>query len=520
MNREMHKKLYEIKRREFLKITGAYGLALSSASLFGLGSLWPAHAAVSGKNAEERAINAVKALKSKMKGDSSLTIMAMSGGEGSFFEAKPWWEKATGIKLNIIVVPMSEIVPKSMNVAITRSSKFDVLVPSPFGLPDLIEAKLAKDITDYVKKYDPELTGPNGVIPPLYLFGMYKGRVYGFVTDGDVNSLIIRRDWLGDPNNQKAFEDKFGYPLERPVLWKELFDQIKFFTNKEKLIYGAWLFVSPFYAKWTWMNLLIPKGVLPFDKDMNPQIAGPEGVESLEELIAIKPYLHPGCSTGGWSEQYKAYAEGNVWCAFSWPSFIKYMNMPDFSKVVGKIAVCKVPGYKLKGGEILRACRFTFSWAYIVSRYSKNPEIAYLYNQWMYSPTISTKILPVKGGYFDMYRYNHMENEELLKIYDPHWQELKDALVFNMENSYPEIQMKGGDEYMTRLDENIIAAYQGMKKPEKALKETAEEWQKITERYGRKTQKEQWNFLTSCYGSNLRKSMNLPEPPTWIEQLG
>ncbi|MBW2024797.1 MAG: extracellular solute-binding protein [Deltaproteobacteria bacterium] len=512
------KRQREVTRREFLKVAGGVGLAISSATLLGpsfRGLAWGAQ----GATAEERAINAARALKAKMKGD-TLTVMVPSGGEGSFITSKPWWEEATGIKLNIIVVPMAEIVNKCMNVAVTKSKEFDVMLPSPFGLPDLVEAKLAMDLTDFVKEYNPELTGPNGVIPPMYLFGMYKGRLYGFVTDGDVNSLIIRRDWLEDENNQKAFADKYGYPLRPPVLYSELFDQMEFFTNREKQIYGAWIFTSPFYTKWEWMNLSIAKGLLPFDKDVHPQLTKEASLRTLEELIKINPYLHPGCSTGGWSEQYKAYAEGNIWCAFSWPSFIKYMNMPDFSKVCGKIMVCKVPGYKLASGMVLRPCRFTFSWIYIVSNYSRNPEIAYLYSQWMYSPTISTKIIPVKGGYFDVYRYNHMKNEGLLKLYDPHVDELREALIFNIENSYPELEMKGGDEYMTRLDENVIAALKGLKKPEAAMKETSEMWEEITERYGRDKQREQWNFLTSCYGASLRKAMGLPEPPAWLEEIG
>jgi multiple sugar transport system substrate-binding protein len=523
MNREKHKKAYGMNRRDFLKIAGASGLALSSASVFGLGSLSPAHAAVAGKDSEERAINAVKALKGKMKGE-TLTVMVPAGGEGSFTASKPWWEKATGIKLNITVVPLNEIGDKAMNVAVTRSKKFDVIIPSPFSLADLAEAKLALDLTDLAMKYDPEFGGPNGYIPPLATLTMYKGRLYGLFVDGDENSLHLRRDWLADPDNQKAFEDKYGYKLRPPVLWEELFDQIKFFTNKQKNIYGAWLYVSPFYSKWTWMQLLISQGVLPLDKDMHPQLAGAEGVKAMEELIAIKPYLHPGTTTGGWSECYKAFASGaNIYATFGWPSLIKYSNMSKemggFSKIRGKHMTAKVPGRKLKDGTILRPCRNTFAWLYMVSRYSRNQEIAYLYSQWMNSPRISAKILPVKGGYFDPYRYNHLTKEVML-LYSPYWEEARDALIFNINNSYPEIQIRGGAEYMTRLDENVVACYQGMKKPEKALKEVEKQWEAITERYGREQQKEAWNFVTSTmFGENLRKAMNLGNPPPIVQKL-
>jgi multiple sugar transport system substrate-binding protein len=349
---------------------------------------------------------------------------------------------------------------------------------------------------------------------------MYKGKLYGLMTDGDTNSFFMRRDWLEDQGNQRAFEDKFGYPLKKPVLYEEYFDQVKFFTNPAKERYGAWVFVSPFYAKWEFLQLLVPRGVLPFDEDMRPLVAGPEGVEALEELISLKPYLHPGCTTGGWDHQYKAMAAGTVYCTITWPSLIKYMNFPDYSKIVEKVVVCQVPGRKLKNGTVLRPARFTSGWQYIVSRYSKNPELAYLYAQWMYSPKISAKVIPMKGTYFDLFRYSHMENEELLKLYDPkYWKDLKEPFTLNVENCYPEIMLKGGAEYMLTLDENVIAAFQGMKKPKDALNETAENWEKITERYGRESQKEQWQSLRSCHGANLRKALNLPEPPEWIKKI-
>jgi len=135
--------------------------------------------------------------------------MIPSGSEGGFAPYLPEWEKATGIKTNMITVPMSEIVTKCMNEAVTKSGTYDVMLPNPYGLPDLAESKLAMDLTDYVKKYNPELTGPNGVIKPIYLYGnLYKGRVYGLLTDGDINTWIIRRDWLNDERNKEAFEKK------------------------------------------------------------------------------------------------------------------------------------------------------------------------------------------------------------------------------------------------------------------------------------------------------------------------
>ena len=137
----------------------------------------------------------------------------------------------------------------------------------------------------------------------------------------------------------------------------------------------------------------------------------------------------------------------------------------------------------------------------------------------MYSPSISAIHLPLKGAFFDPYRYSHLNSEKLMKDFDPHWEELREVLTFNIESCYPDFQMRGGEEYMTRLDENFLAAFHGTKTPEKAMKETEDLWEEITKRYGRDSQKEQWKTLKSCYGASLRKALHFPDPPDWISKL-
>ena len=111
------------------------------------------------------------------------------------------------------------------------------------------------------------------------------------------------------------------------------------------------------------------------------------------------------------------------------------MNMPDVSKVVGKLMVCNAPGRKLASGDTLSPCRYQFGWTYIVNSYSRNPELAYLLVQWLHSGEISKQVLPIKGSVFDPYRWSHME-EAVIKGWDPteNWKETKDALIFNIEN--------------------------------------------------------------------------------------
>jgi len=79
---------------------------------------------------------------------------------------------------------------------------------------------------------------------------------------------------------------------------------MKFFSDpKQNPDNGGWLGMSPYYAKWEFLEIFTSFGILPFDNEMRPGIAGKEGIQALKELIDVKQTLHPGHTTGGWSEQ-------------------------------------------------------------------------------------------------------------------------------------------------------------------------------------------------------------------------
>jgi len=477
---------------------------------------------VEGQNAAERALNAAKQIAEARKlAGKTLAVFVPAGSENNINPVREKWEKFTGVQLKLVSAPIHEVNQKITHEAVTKSGKYDVLIFSPSALPDFVESGLIKDITDWVGKYDPAIRGESGVIEPAFYWGMYKGRVYGLNTDGDFMFLFLRKDLLNDEQNKKEFKEMFGYPLKEPETWKELDDQIKFFgreENRKKGFYGAWLYRSPWYAVWEWMIRFMSQGKLFWDDNMHPQINSPEGVKALEEMVVLKPYLHPGVATGGWPEAYKAFPQGEVYATIAWPSLPKYANNPAHSKVVGKLAYVRIPGRRMKNGEIFRVANFQSGWVYSVSNYSKMQEIAYLFCQYMYSPTVSGKAI-AHPGFFDPFRKSHL-NQEIGRYYAlDEWEHYFDVLLATAKESIPELQLRGQAEYQGSLDKAITSVYQGMDTPKSALDKVVAEWEKITERYGRQSQIEQWQFLKKTFGENVRKFFNIPAPPKyeWLE---
>src|SRR3546814_2985453 len=57
--------------------------------------------------------------------------------------------------------------------------------------------------------------------------------------DGDLHTLSYRVDLFEDPEEQKAFRDKYGYDLAPPVTWDQYYDVAEFFTRPEEKLWGT-----------------------------------------------------------------------------------------------------------------------------------------------------------------------------------------------------------------------------------------------------------------------------------------
>ena len=76
-----------------------------------------------------------------------------------------------------------------------------------------------------------------------------------------------------------------------------------------------------------------------------------------------------------------------------------------------------------------------------------------------------------------------------------------------MENSIPDLYLKGQGEYFDELRVNIAAADAGSKTSKQALDDTAAAWVRITRRMGARSQGVQWAFLKSSYPESIRNRL-------------
>lgn len=428
-----------------------------------------------------------------------LTILQPSGSLGNVKPVADIWTEQTGIAVDYVEVPNSEINQKVLLEAVSRSGSFDLALPATFGLPDLAESGILVNLDQYAQKYEPADFQKDA----LFTVGdYYKGSLFGYQTDGDTYVMFYNKPWLENADENKAFSDKHGYELKVPDTWEELDAMMAFFHRPDQNMYGGALFRTQYFIAWEWWGRFHAKGFYPLADDLTPQINNDAGVAALEELLEASKYQYPGAKTNGLFENFEAYGQGDKFANIGWGGTQKYLNS-DKSKLKGKMSFGSMPG-GMVDGELLKVPYFNWGWNYIVSAVSPEPEIAYLFTLFSTSPAMSTIAVRDPDGYFDPTREAHYEDQQIRDTYTPEFLEVHKA---SMANSIPDLYLKGQGEYFDELRVNLTAADAGTKKPKQALDDTAAAWERITRRMGARSQAVQWAFLKDNYPEAIRRRL-------------
>ena len=431
--------------------------------------------------------------------DIILTIMYPEGSVANLNPVMSAFTEQTGVRFRLTEVPVDEINEELLLEAELRRGNFDIAVPATFGLPDLAESGIIRNLDSLASVHEPAGFGDD----LLYRIGdYYKGSLYGYQTDGDSYLMFYLKDWLEDESERKGFADRYGRELQLPDTWEELDQLMAWFHRPSEGRFGGALFRNELYAAWEWWVRFHAKGYFPFDAELSPQIHNSAGVEALEQLVAATRFQAPGARSHGLFENFEAFGRGNTFCNLGWGGTQKYLNGPD-SQVRDRLAFGPTPG-GIVDGRLLRTPYFNWGWNYVVSSLSVHPELAYLFTLFATSPETSTLSVREPGGFFDPFRANHYADPEIVKSYSRPFLKAHEA---SMRNSIPDLYLKGQVEYFDELRVNVLAAIRGHVSPRAALKRTADEWDRITDRMGRKSQEVQWRFLASSYPESVRKHL-------------
>ncbi|MDF1779095.1 MAG: extracellular solute-binding protein [Rhizobiaceae bacterium] len=447
---------------------------------------------------EGRAIEAVKEIVGKGTAPKSIKLALSEGSIGQltkpFPEGAPsikdLWEKETGITLDIIGIPEGQGFTKTIQDISTKAGAYDIYTLDYNRLGDLAETGGVVKLDAYVEKHRPEWDHPTegyvGGEQGVSLLNKYSGSYYGVSLDGDFQTWIYRTDLFGDDKERRAFQSKYGYELQQPRTWKELDDIAAFFHRPDEGLFGCTDLRNQGWGYTNWYQRYVSTGSpnrFLWSDDAEPLINSAEGVMATQEYIDSLDYHSPDAISWGWPEQYGNMASGGtaMTCAFS--------NMPKFldnaanegSKVTGKMGSMLPPGREIDG-KLVRRSVLWFSLTSAVSTQAENPEICYLFLQWLGSSKIYTWMTANPAGYFDPFQLANFSDPLVMRTYhDYHVETIKETV----RRAVPTINYPGATAFHNALDENLMAALTGSKTAEQAMADTEKQWSRITRRTGK-----------------------------------
>lgn len=424
-------------------------------------------------------IDKVKRLKKKQ--NIKLTLLYPEGSLPNIRPVVRIFAKQTGIEISLMEVSLDNINTKMLLSATQKTSDYDIALPATYGLPDLVEAGALYDLTTFAKKYESQVDYQ----PSLYDLGdTYKGKKYGYQADGDAYVMFYNKNWLEDKNEQQRFYQQYHRALSVPKTWEELDTLMEFFHRPKEGKYGGNLFRIPKYMVWEWWMRFHEAGAYPVNDNMQPNIANKAGVKALEGLIRASQFQSPWARSNGLFANWKEFAKGNSFVNIGWGGSQKYFHKKE-SKIKDQIIHAPTPGVSY----------FNWGWDYVVSKYSKHPEIAYLFILFASTSDIST--LSVReDGFFDPFREEHYHDPIIEKAYGTSF---LDAHKQAITSVIPDFYIEAHWRYIQALQEAIVSALEGYVTPQEALDYAARQWEIITQEVGRESQAAQWKRLKQKY---------------------
>jgi multiple sugar transport system substrate-binding protein len=152
-------------------------------------------------------------------------------------------------------------------------------------------------------------------------------------------------------------------------------------------------------ATWLWAH-----GGSFFGPHDRPAIRDDRAVAGMEFMLALGKYVPPEAITWDWSGEAKSFVEGRAGIYINAGEWFSMCDDPAQSRVVGLVeaAPCpaelalrpasqcsfdETPGFSRQGGSYLG-----------LSKYSKNPDAAWILMQWATSADITTRASLLGGG--------------------------------------------------------------------------------------------------------------------------
>jgi multiple sugar transport system substrate-binding protein len=301
----------------------------------------------------------------------------------------PDFEKATGYKVEVEMVAPPQVLTKTSVGVTATSSDYDVVPLDEGNIPVFASLMSTWDSLPDGKVF--KKTPKDSVTPAMLDVGTWDGKLIAFPINGNIYVWFTKKDLIDNPQYKKDFKAKYGYELVVPVTFKQLDDEVSFFSAlgvggfgpfnggaagvHAEAIYMWESFGTSFI---NWVNGK-PKVVLDETKAVT-------GMEFYKRLMTMSP---KGSETWAHNERIASFTTDpkGAWTQFHWPSYIASYENPDTSLVSGKVYYSAPPGGPSKRVAVRGA------WAVGIPVAAKNKAGGAEFAYWWTSKAMAQKVV-------------------------------------------------------------------------------------------------------------------------------
>jgi multiple sugar transport system substrate-binding protein len=389
----------QISRRSFLRAAGQLGLITGA---FGTGLIrpWrPSPAFAQGLEPDPEVLAWVREVSTPFRG-TTLKMATESTPPSNAIATRllKYFEEASGMKVEIEVLPLEQVLQKMTLDIATRLGSYDVYYidqswaafssPHVFDPRELIDQK-------------PDLAMPNYDIDDFMSalvdgIALYKDRLVGVPYDIPIFISMYRKDiW-----------DEMGF--KAPTTLEEYYEQAKAVTDaRAPELYGATgqMKSGHYSLLCDWTIWLWGHGGSVFNASRKFSGNDERGLEAMEYWTRLWRTMPAGVTTWTWDGQSQSIAQGVAASLMSWGEFFPFFDDPAASRVSGLMEAARLPAPKhplrtvaeTGFGEIPGVGHQGGS-SIAVSKNSKNPDAAWIFMQWATSYDTQVLITTLGGG--------------------------------------------------------------------------------------------------------------------------
>jgi len=259
----------------------------------------------------------------------TLTMAYMASGtyDVAAETVAPEFERLTGARIQIDKSPYLTLYEKILTDLISQTGTYDVVTVASQW--DGQFSNFVVPLEEYLEKYGVDLE--KFVCNIRKNVGFWNGKTQGLPMACDVYGLVYRTDVLAEAG------------VRPPVTWDELESLAARLTGNG--IYGYSIVGTEVQLRCHFATRFWALGGQELTPDWEPNINNEYGLRAAKYMKDILPYCPPGVMSISIPEQTMAFLNGKLAMAEVWPSYSRgVINDPEKSKVLGRSAICPVPG--------------------------------------------------------------------------------------------------------------------------------------------------------------------------------